>query len=187
MGEDVAAWYSVDGQLRSRDRDGWTDRYQTIDRASGSNVAARDEPDVLGPATRTAARRCLQAVLDAGGAPRQRPRGDGVLGRRAPTATAPASAHPPAAERHGTPRRESGPYPRIRIRFSSTDSPGESFRRETDRFARHVDRICLTTLARHSAPAPLLSRGGTWVQPHLRAEPSRVAIGRCPAETARLS
>ena len=57
MGEDGPAWYYVDGQLRYRDRDGWTDRYQTIDRASGSNVAARDEPAVLGPATRAEARK----------------------------------------------------------------------------------------------------------------------------------
>lgn len=30
MGEDGPAWYYVEGQLPYRDRDGWTDRYQTI-------------------------------------------------------------------------------------------------------------------------------------------------------------
>ena len=57
MGDDGPAWYYVDGQLRYRDRDGWTDPFQTIDRAYGSNVTAVDKPDVLGPATRAEARK----------------------------------------------------------------------------------------------------------------------------------
>ena len=38
MGEDGPAWYYVDGQLRYRDRDGWTDQYQTIDQAAGPST-----------------------------------------------------------------------------------------------------------------------------------------------------
>jgi 4a-hydroxytetrahydrobiopterin dehydratase len=55
--------------------------------------------------------RRLQAVLDAGGASSATARRRRTGSSRTSTATAPASAHPPAAERHGTPRLESGPYP----------------------------------------------------------------------------
>lgn len=56
MGEDRPAWFYVDGQLRYRDKDGWTDQYQTIDSASEANVLVA-EPDDVAPATRAEARR----------------------------------------------------------------------------------------------------------------------------------
>ena len=55
--------------------------------------------------------RRLQAVLDARGPSSVTVRRRLTGSSRTLTATAPASAHPPAAERHGTPRRQSGPYP----------------------------------------------------------------------------
>ncbi|MEP7017279.1 MAG: hypothetical protein ABI899_04580 [Actinomycetota bacterium] len=56
MGEDRPAWFYVDGQLRYRDEDGWTDQYQTIDSASEANVLVA-EPDEVAPSTRAEARR----------------------------------------------------------------------------------------------------------------------------------
>jgi hypothetical protein len=56
MGEDRPAWFYVDGQLRYRDADGWTDQYQTIDSASEANVLVAESDDVA-PATRADARK----------------------------------------------------------------------------------------------------------------------------------
>ncbi len=57
MGGDQPAWYYVDGQLRYKDGAGWTDQYQTIDRASESKVVRTAEPEVLRPTTRAEARK----------------------------------------------------------------------------------------------------------------------------------
>jgi hypothetical protein len=56
MGEDRPAWFYVDGQLRYRDEDGWTDQYQTINSASEANVLVA-EPDDDTPVTRAEARK----------------------------------------------------------------------------------------------------------------------------------
>jgi hypothetical protein len=56
MGEDRPAWFYVNGQLRYRDEDGWTDQYQAIDSASKANVLVA-EPEDVAPATRAEARR----------------------------------------------------------------------------------------------------------------------------------
>ena len=56
MGDDRPAWFYIDGQLRYRDEDGWTDQYQTIDSASEANVLVAASDDVA-PATRAEARK----------------------------------------------------------------------------------------------------------------------------------
>ena len=56
MGEGRPAWFYVDGQLRYRDEDGWTDQYQAIDSASEANVLVA-EPDDVAPVTRAEARK----------------------------------------------------------------------------------------------------------------------------------
>jgi hypothetical protein len=56
MGEGQPAWFYVDGQLRYRDKDGWTDQYQAIAGAVESNVVVRPEPEDSGSATRAPAR-----------------------------------------------------------------------------------------------------------------------------------
>jgi hypothetical protein len=56
MGEDRPAWFYVDGQLRYRDEDGWTDQYQTIESASEANVLVAESDDVA-PATRAGSRK----------------------------------------------------------------------------------------------------------------------------------
>lgn len=57
MGADHPAWYYVDGQLRYKDGAGWTDQYQSIDRASESKVLRTAEPEVFRPTTRAEARK----------------------------------------------------------------------------------------------------------------------------------
>ena len=57
MGGDQPAWYYVDGQLRYKDGAGWTDQYQSIDRASESKVLRTAEPEVFTPTTRAEARK----------------------------------------------------------------------------------------------------------------------------------
>ena len=56
MGEGRPAWFYVDGQLRYRDEDGWTDQYQAIDSASEANVLVAEQDDVA-PVTRAEARK----------------------------------------------------------------------------------------------------------------------------------
>jgi hypothetical protein len=69
MGEDQPAWFYVDGQLRYRDEDGWTDQYQTIDSASAANVLVAESDDVA-PATRSEARKRGTARKRPGGRPK---------------------------------------------------------------------------------------------------------------------
>ena len=56
MDEGRPAWYYVDGQLRYKDGDGWTDQYQAIDSASKANVLVA-EPEDVAPLTRAEARK----------------------------------------------------------------------------------------------------------------------------------
>lgn len=70
MGEDQPAWYYVEGQLRYRDADGWTDQYQTIGRASEANVALSAEPEAAAPVTRSEARKRGIARNRPGGRPK---------------------------------------------------------------------------------------------------------------------
>lgn len=69
MGEDRPAWFYVDGQLRYRDEDGWTDQYQAIDSASEANALVA-EPDDVAPATRAEARKRGTARKGLKGRPR---------------------------------------------------------------------------------------------------------------------